>query len=226
MEFLNPGLLGSRAGFRRTFLLPIQGGRDVRAAARLRKVTGPFVLRRVKSDPAVAPDLPEKVETRAYCTLTPEQATLYRAVLKDAEQKLADADTPFGRKGIILSLLLRLKQVCNHPAHFLGDGSRLPGRSGKLARLTELLSEVVEEGDRALVFTQYVEMGGMLVRHLEATFGREVLFLHGGLPRGRRDGLVARFQDDTEPDRAAIFVLSLKAGGTGLNLTAANHVFH
>jgi SNF2 family DNA or RNA helicase len=128
------------------------------------------------------------------------------------------------RKGVVLATLAKLKQVCNHPAHFLGDNSPLPGRSGKLARLTEMMEEVLATGDRALVFTQFAEMGLLLRRHLEETFGREVLFLHGGVPKGGRDRMVERFQSDE--GGAPIFVLSLKAGGTGLNLTRANHVFH
>jgi SNF2 family DNA or RNA helicase len=226
MEFLNPGLLGSRAAFRRNFLVPIQAHGDLRAAEALRRVTRPFVLRRVKTDPAIAPDLPEKVETLESCTLTQEQATLYRAVLRDVEEALAEGADGIRRKGLVLATLLRLKQVCNHPAQYLGDGSRIGGRSGKLARMVELLAEVLEEGQRSLVFTQFVEMGRILVRHLGETFGREVLFLHGGVPRKERDRMVARFQDEEAGEAPPLFVLSLKAGGTGLNLTGATHVFH
>jgi SNF2 family DNA or RNA helicase len=225
MEFLNPGLLGSRKGFRQRFLLPIQGRGDPAAAGRLRRLTAPFVLRRAKTDPTILPELPDKIERRQYCSLTPEQATLYRAVLADAEERLQGAGPGIERRGLILGLLTRLKQVCNHPAHFLGDGSPVPGRSGKLERLTELAGEMLEAGDRALVFTQYVEMGHMLRAHLQETFGREALFLHGSVARPARDEMVERFQAD-DPDGPAFFLLSLRAGGTGLNLTAASHVFH
>ena len=128
------------------------------------------------------------------------------------------------RRGAVLSALLRLKQVCNHPAQFLGDGSALPGRSGKLDRLGEMLEEALSVGDRALIFTQFAEMGHMLRAHLQSLFGVEVLVLHGGTPQKQRDRMLARFQQ--EHDGPPIFLLSLKAGGTGLNLTAANHVFH
>jgi len=224
MEFLNPGLLGTRASFRRDFLLPIQARRDPVATERLKRLTGPFVLRRTKTDRTIISDLPEKVEVRQYCTLTPEQASLYRAVLRDAERALEEEEDDFGRRGLVLALLTRLKQVCNHPAHFLGDGSPAPGRSGKLARLVALLEEVLDEGERALVFTQFRQMGEILRRHLEETFGREILFLHGAVPRARRDEMVERFH--AEGADTPVFILSLKAGGTGLNLTAANHVFH
>ncbi|HJS57677.1 MAG TPA: DEAD/DEAH box helicase [Vicinamibacteria bacterium] len=222
MEFLNPGFLGTQAEFKRTFFVPIQAGHDPEAAARLRRVTGPFVLRRLKTDKAIIADLPEKMEMKVYCTLTREQASLYAAVVTEAAE---DIETSEGieRKGIVLATLSKLKQVCNHPAQFLKDNSALPGRSGKLARLTEMLEEILEVGDRALVFTQFSEMGGLLQHHLQETFGREALFLHGGVPKGQRDRMIERFQEAGGP---LVFVLSLKAGGTGLNLTRANHVFH
>jgi SNF2 family DNA or RNA helicase len=160
---------------------------------------------------------------KVFCNLTREQASLYEAVVQQAEQDMEEAEG-IQRKGLILGVLSKLKQVCNHPAHFLGDNSPLPGRSGKLARLTEMLEEVLEAGDRALIFTQFTEMGTLIQRHLQETFGREVLFLHGGVARKQRDRLVERFQDEAGGPR--LFLLSLKAGGTGLNLTAANHVFH
>jgi SNF2 family DNA or RNA helicase len=222
MEFLNPGLLGTQADFRRRFFLPIQAGRDPAAAAALRKLTGPFVLRRLKTDRSIIADLPEKMEMKVFCTLTREQASLYAAVVADAESSLQKADG-IGRKGVVLATLSKLKQVCNHPAQFLGDNSSIPGRSGKLARLTEMLQEILEMGEQTLVFSQFSEMGTILRRHLEETFGREVLFLHGAVPKRRRDLMVERFQAGDGP---RVFVLSLKAGGTGLNLTRASHVFH
>ena len=232
MEFLNPGLLGTQAEFKRTFFIPIQAGRDPEAAQRLKRITGPFLLRRLKTDKAIIADLTDKLEMKVFCTLTKEQASLYAAVVKEAEAALEDA-AGIQRKGLILATLSKLKQVCNHPAQFLGDNSAIPGRSGKLARLTEMLEEVLAVGDRALVFSQFAEMGELLRRHLQETFGREVLFLHGGVPKKQRDRMIERFRAGgagSSPagsgDGPRIFVLSLKAGGTGLNLTAANHVFH
>ncbi|WP_440946246.1 DEAD/DEAH box helicase [Methanosarcina sp. T3] len=224
MEFLNPGFLGSQAGFKRNFFIPIQAERDQEAARRLKEITGPFILRRLKTDTSIISDLPEKMEMKTYCTLTKEQASLYAAVLEDIEEAMEEAEEGIQRKGIILSALTRLKQVCNHPAQFLKDNSTVPGRSGKLARLTEMLDVVLENGEKALVFTQFAEMGKMLKEHLQASFGCEVLFLHGEIPRKQRDRMLERFQKGKE--YLPIFVLSLKAGGTGLNLTGANHVFH
>ncbi len=222
MEYLNPGFLGSKEEFRRNFFLPIQAMRDVDAAGRLKRLTAPFILRRLKTDRSIITDLPEKNEMKVFCPLTREQASLYRAVADEAEEAL-DSAQGIRRKGVILALLSKLKQVCNHPAQFLGDRSAVEGRSGKLARLEEMLEEILEGGERALIFSQFAEMGEILQRRLEETFGREVLFLHGGVSRKRRDGMVERFQ---KPGGPPLFVLSLKAGGTGLNLTEASHVFH
>jgi SNF2 family DNA or RNA helicase len=222
-EFLNPGFLGTQTEFKRTFFVPIQASRDPEAVNRLRRLTGPFILRRLKTDKAIIADLPEKMEMKVFCTLTKEQASLYAAVVKDASPAL-DSTDGIKRRGVILATLSKLKQVCNHPAQFLGDNAVILGRSGKLVRLTEMLEEVLEVGDRALIFSQFSEMGAILRRHLQETFGREVLFLHGAVPKIQRDRMVARFQ--TEADGPRLFILSLKAGGTGLNLTGANHVFH
>ncbi len=224
MDFLNPGLLGNQADFRRQFLVPIQKRADSEAALELRKLTAPFILRRLKSDSAVVQDLPEKMEMKVYCNLTPEQASLYRSVV-DETTRAIDMFSGIQRKGAILAALTKLKQVCNHPAHFLGDQSPLAERSGKLMRLTEMVEELLSEGDRALIFSQFTGMGERLQKHLKETFGEEVLFLHGGVPAHKRDEMVERFQSG-EPGSPRLFVLSLKAGGTGLNLTAANHVFH
>jgi superfamily II DNA or RNA helicase len=223
MQFLNPGFLGSQAGFRRTFALPIERYQDQAATERLKGLVGPFVLRRVKTDPTIIQDLPDKQEMKVYCNLTAEQTTLYEAVVKESLERLNSTDEEgIQRRGVVLGALMRLKQVCNHPAQFLGDGSALPGRSGKLERLGEMLEEALSVGDRALVFTQFAQMGHMLQAHLRSLFGVEALFLHGGTPQKQRDRMVARFQERAVP----VFILSLKAGGTGLNLTAANHVFH
>jgi SNF2 family DNA or RNA helicase len=223
LEFLNPGWLGSHADFRKNFFVPIQAQQDAEAAAHLKRLTAPFILRRLKTDRSIIADLPEKLEMKVYSNLTREQATLYAAVVQELNEALESA-AGIQRKGVILATLTKLKQVCNHPAHFLGDNSAIPDRSGKLSRLTEMLEEVFEAGEKALVFSQYTEMGEILKKHLQETFGREVLFLHGGIPREHRTRMVERFQGEADGPR--VFVLSLKAGGTGLNLTAATHVFH
>lgn len=222
MQFANPGLLGPAATFRKRFAEPIERNGDAEAAERLRRITGPFVLRRLKTDSSIISDLPEKLEMEVVCNLTAEQAALYQVVVDDMLARIETSDG-IERRGLVLATMTRLKQVCNHPAQLLRDGSPLDGRSGKLARLTEILEEVLAAGERALLFTQYAEFGAMLRGHLSARFGREVLFLHGGLGKAERDALVQRFQSADGPP---LFVLSLKAGGTGLTLTAANHVVH
>jgi hypothetical protein len=223
MEILNPGLLGSSTSFRERFVIPVERFRDEDAAERLRSLTRPFILRRLKTDRSIVPDLPDKIEMNELCTLTKEQVTLYQAVVDDMLRRIEGADG-MARKGLVLTAMLRLKQVCNHPAQFLGDGSALPGRSGKLERTAEILDEVLDSGERALVFTQFSEMGSLLVAHLSARLGCRISYLHGGVPRRQRDTMVTEFQDPAID--VPIMVLSLKAGGTGLNLTAANHVIH
>ncbi|MBL7488297.1 helicase SNF2 [Frankia sp. AgB1.9] len=223
MRAVNPGLLGSASSFHARYAVPIERYGDPDATARLRRRIRPVVLRRVKTDPAVLRDLPAKVELRQLCTLTAEQAALYRAVVDDMMERLRDASSPVRRNGVVLAAMTRLKQVCNHPAHLLGDGSALAGRSGKLARLEELLTQVVAGGERALCFTQFARFGAMLAPYLSTRLGVEVSFLHGGLRAAERDALIERFQTGTGP---GVFLLSLKAGGTGVNLTAANHVVH
>ncbi|RAY12541.1 ATP-dependent helicase [Actinomadura craniellae] len=222
MEFANPGLLGPRPAFRERFAIPIEAHGDEAAAAALRRATGPFVLRRLKTDKTIISDLPEKQEMKVYCNLTTEQASLYQATVDDMLEQIAESDER-QRRGLILATMAKLKQVCNHPAHLLKDGSRLPGRSGKLERLEEICAEITERGEKALVFTQYAEFGTMLQPYLATRLDRPVLWLHGGTPRERRDEMVAWFQSDPGP---AVFLLSLKAAGTGLTLTAANHVVH
>ena len=223
MQFLNPGLLGTQAEFKRNYFQPIQTGRDEAATARLQKATGPFILRRLKTDRSIIDDLPDKNETKQYCNLTREQATLYEAVLRETETRLESAEG-IERRGSILDTLTKLKQACNHPRQLLGDNSAIAGRSGKLARLQELLDELLPAGDRVLLFSQFAEMGAILQQHVQETYGLETPFLHGGVSRNQRDRMVQRFQED--PDGPQVFVLSLKAGGSGLNLTRANHVVH
>ena len=224
MEFTNPGLLGGFERFKDRFALPVERWRDPAATARLRSLTAPFMLRRLKSDPTVAADLPAKQEATVVCTLTREQATLYQATVRTLldEEGLGSG---MERRGRILKLLTALKQICNHPAHYLGELGPLRGRSGKLARSTEMLAEVVAAGDRALIFTQYREMGDILVRHLSAELRLPpVPFLHGGVSRAGRDAMVEAFQ--TDEAACPLLIVSLKAGGTGLNLTRATHVVH
>ncbi|MFG1606661.1 DEAD/DEAH box helicase [Actinoplanes sp. NPDC049265] len=221
LDFLNPGVLAGAPTFRARFAVPIERYEDEDAAHRLRLATRPFLLRREKSDATVIDDLPDKRHVRHLCGLTAEQATLYQAVLDDMLERIGEASDR--RKGYVLATMTKLKQVCNHPAQLLGDGSPLPGRSGKLERLEEILDAVLAQGERALCFTQFTRFGAMLVPHLAARFGIPVRYLHGGTSRAERDRLVREFQAD---DRPGVFVLSLKAGGTGLNLTAANHVVH
>ena len=247
MDFLNTGYLGSGGEFRRKFSVPVERYHDKHKAAQLRGLVQPFVLRRLKIDPAVISDLPEKVESKEYCYLTPEQAGLYQACVTDM---LGAADKASGiqRKGLVLAGLIKLKQICNHPAQFLkerseedgakaGDGAptgvATPGRSGKCQRLIEMLEEVLAAGDKALVFTQFRQMGEILAGMLRRAFDRPVLFLHGGTTAAERQRMIEEFQGSQGGAAAAsgsngppIFVLSLKAGGVGLNLTAANHVFH
>ena len=223
LDFLNPGYLGSAAEFYNRFAVPVERYQDAAAAARLRGLVQPFILRRVKTDPTIIADLPEKLEQPVYVNLTPEQATLYAALVEAMLAQINAADG-IQRRGLVLAALSKLKQVCNHPAQFLGDGSPLPGRSGKLNRLAEMLEEVLAEGDRALIFTQFAEMGTLLQQYLMERFGSDVLFLHGRVSQAERSRMVERFQE--AEDGPALFILSLKAGGVGLNLTRANHVFH
>jgi len=228
IDFCNPGHLGTSGDFRRRFAVPIERNHDKSRARQLRSLVRPFVLRRLKTDPNVTADLPPKVETREYCRLTPEQAALYESTVK---RMLSQADQTEGmqRRGLVLASLIRLKQICNHPSQLLRDHHdditvADAERSGKSTRLLELLDEVLGAGDQALVFTQFREMGKILSSMVSRRFDREVLFMHGGTTQGARQAMIDRFQraDGTSP----IFILSLKAGGVGLNLTAANHVFH
>ena len=224
MDFLNPGLLGSEGTFRHRFAVPIERYGDEAAAATLKRLTAPFVLRRLKTDRSIIADLPDKIEMHVLCNLTREQASLYRAVVDDMLDRVDKAKTGIERMGIISGSMMKLKQVCNHPAHFLADGSRLDGdRSGKLARLEEVLEEITAAGERALVFTQFAEMGTLLQRHLSELLDAELPFISGAVPKRRREEIVDSFQSDGGPP---VLILTLKAGGVGLNLTAANHVVH
>ncbi len=223
-NFLNPGYLGKEAQFRKEFELPIYKSNDLARSTTLKKLVEPFILRRVKTDKRIIDDLPDKIEQKMYCTLTPEQASLYEAVVKDVEEQLNEAEG-IQRKGLILSTILKLKQICNHPMQFLQDGSTFTSeRSHKLERLGEMIEEVIDSGESALIFTQFTEIGSALERYLAHSKHYNTYYMHGGTSVKRRERIIAEFQDpETEP---SLFILSLRAGGVGLNLTKANHVFH
>ena len=236
LDFANPGMLGSAQSFRARFAVPIEREHDEGAVTRLRTATRPFLLRRLKTDPTIITDLPAKNEMTVLANLTAEQAALYKAVVDEMLAKIAEAQEQgqeMARRALVLTTLTRLKQVCNHPAHFLADGSavlrRGSHRSGKLDLVEDVLTSVLGDGEKALLFTQFRQFGDLVGPWFAERFGVEVPFLHGGVSKGRRDAMVERFQgtgsaagDDGPP----LMLLSLKAGGTGLNLTAANHVVH
>lgn len=227
VDLVNPGLLGSPSVFRARFADPIERERDSGALRRLNAITRPFILRREKTDPAIVSDLPPKSELTVATNLTVEQAALYRAIIDDLMEALKDARQRALRRRTVLAALTRLKQVCNHPAHYLADGSamlrRNAHRSGKVELLTDILTTATAEGDRTLVFTQFAAFAELLAPWLSEQLGADVPVLHGGLERTARDDLVARFQSDDGPPA---LLATLKAGGTGLNLTAANQVVH
>ncbi len=220
LDWTTPGLLGSLDAFQRTVAVPIERERDEEATARLAATVRPFLLRRRKSDPDIAPDLPPKTETDRFVGLTVEQSTLYRAVVAELLDDVSEAEG-FDRRGLVLKLLTALKQICNHPAQYLGQGGPLAGRSGKLDAAADLLQVITDEGDSVLVFTQYVAMGRLLTAHLDE-LGIESRFLHGATPVRRRETMV----DELQAGHPKVLILSLKAGGTGLNLTRATHVIH
>ncbi len=227
IDLVNPGVLGSASRFRARFAEPIERDRDPDAIRRLGGLTRPFILRREKTDPSIIPDLPEKTEITERANLTVEQAALYRAVLDELMEALRHKQQRTIRRRNILAALTRLKQVCNHPAHYLADGSAMARRnrhrSGKVELLVDIATTAAAEGDRALVFTQFAAFGDLLSTWLTTQLGEEIPLLHGGLSRTERDAMVARFQSGDGP---AAMIATLKAGGTGLNLTAANHVVH
>ncbi len=223
-DFINPGLLGSPSEFLYEFARPIEAERNHLALERFRKITAPFLLRRVKTDKSIISDLPEKIETNQYCALTPEQAAVYQTVVEELLQSIAQEDEKdIRRQGLVLKMLTSLKQICNHPAQFQKTKQADPMLSGKAQRLLELLDEILAAGEKALIFTQYREMGELLVPMLRDKLGLDVPFLHGGCTRAQRDHMVEQFQ---KHHATRILLLSLKAGGTGLNLTAATNVIH
>ncbi|MFE6889297.1 DEAD/DEAH box helicase [Streptomyces sp. NPDC057694] len=221
LDWTTPGLLGRLGTFRTRYAQAVEGGKDPAAAERLARLVRPFLLRRRKSDPGIAPELPPKTETDRAVSLTKEQTGLYEAVVRETLAEISGAEG-FARRGLVVKLLTALKQICNHPAQYLKEERpRIAGRSGKLELLDELLDTILAEDAGVLVFTQYVQMARLVERHL-ADRGVPSQFLHGGTPVARREEMVRRFQDGEVP----VFLLSLKAAGTGLNLTRAEHVVH
>ncbi|WP_409343495.1 DEAD/DEAH box helicase [Paenibacillus sp. MBLB4367] len=243
MDFLNPGYLGTLREFSARYALQIEKSKDTAAIAKVQQLIRPFMLRRVKKDPAIQLDLPDKYESKSFVSLTPEQASLYENYIQDMFSRI-DRSSAMERRGLILTALTKLKQVCNHPAMLLKEGTRANWRerSNKLERVIDMVSELRQEGDKCLIFTQFVETGHMLQSVLAEELKEPVLFLHGGTPKASRDRMIEEFQsgqaaasaspnvpanaNDAPAADYGVFVLSLKAGGTGLNLTAANHVFH
>jgi SNF2 family DNA or RNA helicase len=223
MQVLNPGLLGTAADFREKFAVPIEKLGEKSRAEQLRRMIRPFILRRTKQDPTIAGDLPEKLEMKVFCNLTAEQAALYEHMVNDSLRQI-DSASGIRRRGLILATLTRLKQICNHPALLEENTVSYDTRSGKCERLVDMLEELLEEGDACLIFTQYREMGHILEKMIKARLNAATFFLHGGTPAKGRDDMIQAFQEQKGAPR--IFILSLRAGGLGLNLTAANHVFH
>ena len=220
LDWTTPGLLGPLERFRRTVAVAVERNHDQEATERLANAVRPFLLRRKKTDPDIAPDLPERTVTDLAVPLTTEQVSLYEAEVREALDAIA-TKSGIERQGLVLRLMTVLKQICNHPAQYLHQAGPVPGRSGKLAALDELLEVIVGAGDSVLVFSQFVEMCSLIEAHL-ATLQIPTLFLHGGVPARKREEMVARFQAGEVP----VFLLSLKAGGVGLNLTQATHVIH
>lgn len=228
MDFANKGYLGNVKSFKTEFANPIQIFNDERVASRFKKITSPFMMRRMKSDKSIISDLPDKLEQNQYALLTKQQAALYEKTMMAAMAEIegvgdTDGQSIFKRQGLVLQMILALKQICNHPTNFLKNGNFDPMLSGKMELLLELLDSIIESGDKVLIFTQFKEMGDLLQRFITERFGEEPMFYHGGCSVNERQHMVDRFQNN-RADK--IFLLSLKAAGTGLNLTAASHVIH
>jgi SNF2 family DNA or RNA helicase len=223
LDFLNPGYLGNKQFFQRRFAMPIEKYGDTASLNQLRSLVQPFILRRLKSDKDIIQDLPDKQEMTVFCGLTSEQATLYQQLVDESLVAIESAEG-LQRRGMILGLLVKLKQICNHPSQYLKLTTLEKHHSAKLQRLEEMLDEVLVEEDRALIFTQFAEWGKLLKPYLEKKLGREIFFLYGSTSKKQREEMIDRFQHD--PQGPPIMILSLKAGGVGLNLTRANHVFH
>jgi uncharacterized Zn finger protein len=223
LDFANRGYLGNLSQFAREYAMPIQIQRDRHVVQRFKRVTAPFLLRRLKSDSAIIRDLPDKIEQDQYCTLTKAQTALYESVVQEGLRAISGESDTFKRQGLVLQMILALKQICNHPAQYLKQGQADAAASGKAERFLELIDDIHASHEKVLVFTQFREMGDLLCHWIRQRYGRDPLFLHGSVARTRRDAMVERFQSDRSE---RVFILSLKAGGTGLNLTAASNVIH
>jgi non-specific serine/threonine protein kinase len=221
IDFCCPGLLGSATQFKQ-FVKKLNKRQDAQAFGALRRLVRPYILRRLKTDPAIVPDLPDKTEMRVECGLARKQAALYERAVAELQKRLKNAEG-MARRGAVLSTLMQLKQICNHPSQYLGETDFAPADSGKFLRLAEICQPILERQERVLVFTQFQTLCDPLAAYLAEVFGRRGLVLHGGVPVAKRKDLVRAFQADEGPP---FFVISVKAGGTGLNLTAASHVVH
>jgi non-specific serine/threonine protein kinase len=219
-DFLNPGLLGTAKEFA-DLVKALR--KDPSGYARLKKVVGPYILRRLKTDKSVISDLPDKIEVKIYADMARKQIVLYQDLVRQIKEQLEERPEGIRRKGLILAALMKFKQLCNHPDQYLGQSEFCEDHSGKFQRLRPICETVLDKHERMLVFTQFKEMTGPLDRHLQGLFGHEGLVLHGGTPVAKRRSIVERFQADPY---VPYMVLSLKAGGVGLNLTAASHVVH
>ena len=228
IDFTNKGYLGSAQDFSETYARPIQKFGDNTVAERFRKVTAPFMMRRLKTDKSIISDLPDKIERNEIATLTPEQAALYQKTVNACMTVIEglegdDNKTLFKRQGLILQMMLALKQICNHPTQYLKDNRLDASLSGKTEMLIDMLRSIIDADEKVLVFTQFREMGELLLHFIRTMLDEEPMFYHGGCSLKQRQEMVERFQN-SHNDR--IFILSLKAAGTGLNLTAATHVIH
>ncbi len=224
MDFLNQGLLGNQTSFKKDFAIPIEKERDKSKLDKFLRITSPFILRRTKQDKEIIKDLPDKIVIDQYCNLSEKQSALYQSIIDKMMTEIDSTDKDgIQRKGLVFKLLTSLKQICNHPVNFLKEGNIKSADSGKLSSAFELLEKILKNREKCLIFTQYTEMGNILAQAIRQELNTVPLFLHGGLSRKNRDCLIESFQNDPH---SRIFILSLKAGGTGLNLTAANHVIH
>ncbi len=221
-DFVNENYLDVLSKFRTSFSIPIERDRDEHRADIFKKMTAPFIMRRLKTDKSIIDDLPEKIEKDQICNLTKEQTLLYETTLREG-MKVVEEFQGMQRRGVILKLMMQLKQICNHPAHFLKESTMKISDSGKTALLLEIVKQIYEADEKAIIFTQYTQMGELLKEFLQSTFHTQVPFLHGGLTRKGRDEAVEIFQSE---EHCPFMILSLKAGGTGLNLTSASHVIH
>ena len=223
-DFVNKGYLGSAKYFKKTFASPIERDNNEQQLEKFKKITDPFILRRLKTDKSIISDLPDKIEHDCFVQLAKEQTALYQNVVDAMLKSLDNAEeNSIERRGLVLKMMTALKQICNHPSQFLKKEDDRVDLSGKMEMLLELLRSIYENDEKVLIFTQYKEMGKILTRILENVFDSKPLFLHGGVARHKRDAMVEEFQNKKH---VKIFILSIKAGGTGLNLTAANHVIH